>query len=86
MNEHAQFEQIKQRFTMRVDVAMARWAHRPANSWSGVGGHAFRSIGAARAEARMKLVKMGFTAKQAGQIINDLYDLVVLERTAIDAE
>lgn len=79
-NEHAKLEQIKERFTFRVDAAMARWAHRKG------GGQSHRTIGSARREARMKLVGMGFTPAQAGQIISDLYDLVVLDRMAVDAE
>jgi hypothetical protein len=75
-NEHEQLERIKTRFTVRVDAAMARWAHRKG------GGQSHRSIGSARREARMKLLTMGFTAAQAGQIISDLYDLVVLERAS----
>ena len=76
MSEYARLEQIKERFTLRVDAAMARWAHRKC------GGQSHRTIGAAWREGREKLMAMGFTKPQSEQILRDLRDLVVLERNA----
>ena len=76
LNEVDQLTAIKDRFSLRVDAAMARWAHRKG------GGQSHRSIGAARRQARLALMNMGFTVQQARQILTDLYDLVVLERNA----
>ena len=76
LNEVDQLTAIKDRLSLRVDAAMARWAHRKG------GGQSHRSIGAARRQARLALMNMGFTVQQARQILTDLYDLVVLERNA----
>lgn len=72
---------IQDALVLDVNCALAKWAHRPGSAWA-YGGHAERSIRAAKRKARLALAKWELSPAQIEQAIKDAMDMAELERIA----
>jgi hypothetical protein len=70
---------IQDTLVLDVNCAIAKWAHRPGSAWS-YGGHADRSIRAAKRKARARLERLGMSPSEVEYAVKQALDVAELER------